>query len=282
MKNSSRPRVKRARSAGAAKPRVPAEARRLSEFTIDELARVSKTTVRNIRAYQDRGLIPPPERRGRAGIYTEAHLARLRIIGQLLIRGYTLNSISELMEAWFSGQDIGGLIGLESAVSSPWTDETPAHFSLVELVKLFGGSFNPRWLVKTAELSILKPEGARFLAPSPRMIHAGAELVKAGIPLDEMLDVVADLRSNVERAAEGMVQLVEKHLFDRFGKGLPPAKEVPRLGEVIWRLRPLVQMAVNAEVARAMEIAADRHLGDRLAHVLDQMTQAMQRSREPR
>lgn len=277
MKKTARPRPLRAKSA-ARKTTPRPVGRRPSEFTIDELARISKSTVRNIRAYQDRGLIPPPERRGRTGIYSEAHLARLRIIGQLLGRGYTLNSISELIEAWFSGRDIGGLIGLESAVSSPWTDESPVYFSLVELVKLFGGRFDPRWLLKTTELGILQPEGARFLAHSPRLIQAGAELVKAGIPLDEMLDVLADLRNNVERAAEGMVRLVEQHLFDRFGKGLPPADEVPRLGEVIWRLRPLVQMAVNAEVARAMELAADRHLGDRLAHVLDQMTQSTRKS----
>lgn len=40
-----------------------------SEYTVDELARVSDTTVRNIRAYQDRGLLAPPEKRGRVGIY---------------------------------------------------------------------------------------------------------------------------------------------------------------------------------------------------------------------
>jgi hypothetical protein len=106
------------------------------------------------------------------------------------------------------------------------------------------------------------------------MIQAGAELVKAGIPLDEMLDVVAHLRGNVEKAADQMVQLVEQYMFDRFGKGLPPADEVPRLGEIIWRLRPLVEMAVHAEVARAMETAATRHLGDRLATILDHMTRS--------
>src|SRR5699024_10415430 len=60
------------------------------EITSEELARTADTTVRNVRAYQDRGLLPPPERRGRSGIYSDVHLARLRIIGQLLKRGYTL------------------------------------------------------------------------------------------------------------------------------------------------------------------------------------------------
>lgn len=246
------------------------------EYTIDELARAAKTTVRNVRAYQDRGLIPPPERRGRTGYYGPEHLSRLRIIGQMVNRGYTLSSIGELMEAWENGRDIAQLFGLETAVSSPWTDEAGGYFSLPKLVRMFGGRFEPKWLMKATELGILRPEGARFYAPSPRMLRAGAELVKVGIPLDQMLDVVAKLRENVEVAADEMVLLVEQHIFDRFGPGLPPSEEVPALGETIWRLRPLVEVAVLAEVARAMEKAATRHLGDRLAYVLDHLHDSKQ------
>lgn len=244
------------------------------EYTIDQIARAANTTVRNVRAYQDRGLIPPPERRGRTGYYGAEHLSRLRIINQMIQRGYTLASIGELIDAWEQGRDIGQLIGLETAVSSPWSNETGGYFTLPKLVKMFGGNFDPRWLAKAAELGILRSEGAKFYAPSPRMLHAGAELVRAGIPLDEMLDVVAKLRDNVERAADDMVRLVEHHVFDRYGPGLPPDEDVPRLGETIWRLRPLVEVAVHAEVARAMEKAATRHLGDRLAYVLDHLHDA--------
>jgi DNA-binding transcriptional MerR regulator len=266
------------RMAPAATEADPAGVRPAAEFSIDELARAAKTTVRNVRAYQDRGLIPPPERRGRSGIYNEAHLSRLRIIGQLLGRGYTLASIGELLKAWEQGQDLAAVIGLESAVSSPWSDEAPTRYSLADLIRLFGRRFDRNWLRKAAELGVLRPEGLHFRAPSPRMIQAGAELVQAGIPLDEMLDVVARLRGNVEQAADDMVRLVEHYLFDRYGKGLPPAREVPRLREIIWRLRPLVEMAVHAEVARAMELAANRHLGDRLSHVLEQLVAPRPRS----
>lgn len=273
------------KKAGAAPGRRPGvqqeESRKPAEYTVAELARAAQTTVRNIRAYQDRGLIPPPERRGRVGIYSEQHLSRLRIIDHMLGRGYTLNSIGEMLEAWERGTNLAGLFGLESAVSSPWTDEVERQFTLADLVKAFGGKFNVRWLVKAADLNILIPEGAKFRAPSPRMIHAGAELVKAGIPLDEMLDVVGKLRGNVEHAADRMVQLVEKYLFDPYGKGLPPPEEVPRLGEIIWRLRPLVEMAVHAEVARAMEVAATRHLGDRLAKILDRLQPASEETEAP-
>src|SRR5919108_5204360 len=93
-----------------------------NEYTVDELARAADTTVRNVRAYQDRGLLPPPERRGRTGIYTSDHLARLRLIGKLLDRGYTLGNIAELILAWERGQDLRQLLGLESALTTPWSE----------------------------------------------------------------------------------------------------------------------------------------------------------------
>ncbi|GAC1623633.1 MAG: MerR family transcriptional regulator [Nevskia sp.] len=256
----------------AAPVAAPARAKpaKIVEYTIDELARIAKTTVRNVRAYQDRGIIPPPERRGRAGVYGSGHLSRLRIIGQLLTRGYTLASIGELIEALDRGQDLARVLGIEAAVASPWTDEEPTWFSLPDLVKLYGGSFDPRLLMKVTELDILQQDGARFRAPSAKLLQAGAELTRIGIPLLDMLDVIKLLRANVERAAEAMVQLVDKHLLEKYGDGLPPPGESAQIGDLIWQLRPLVEMAVHAEVARAMQLAATKHLGDRLGHVLEQ------------
>jgi len=251
------------------------------EYTIDELARQAGTTVRNVRAYQDRGIIPPPERRGRAGVYNAEHLSRLRIIGQLLARGYTLSSIGELIEALDQGQNLAQVIGIESAVASPWTDEQPMTYSLPDLVRLFEGNFDPRVLAMVVDLEILQQQGAKFVAPSPKMIIAAAELVKIGIPLADMLDVVGQLRANVERAAEAMVQLIDKHLLEKYGDGLPPPEESAEIGDLIWRLRPLVEMAVHAEVSRAMQHAATQHLGDRLSHVLEQFERSRGQASSP-
>ena len=80
-------------------------------FRIDDLAREANTTVRNVRAYQDRGLLPAPRRQGRVALYEEEHVARLRSIGALLARGYTLASIKELLDAWRDGRDLGAILG---------------------------------------------------------------------------------------------------------------------------------------------------------------------------
>jgi DNA-binding transcriptional MerR regulator len=143
-----------------------------AEYSIDELARVAGATVRNVRAYQDRGILPPPERRGRSGIYTDAHLARLRMIGQLLGRGYSIANIGELIAAWEQGQDVSQLLGLESAITSPWSDETPSYYEALELLSFFGKDVTQEEILQACQLGIIEfvGDGTRFPCRQPTFI----------------------------------------------------------------------------------------------------------------
>jgi len=257
---------------GLAAPSHKTELPRDKEYTIDELARASDTTVRNIRAYQDRGLLPPPELRGRKGFYFNSHLARLRVISSLLDRGYSLNSIKELVEALENGVDLRHLMGLESALTSPWTDEEPQLIPMTQLLRMFGPYLTPAAMTRAVDLDLLKPEGNMVRVRSMRTLRAGAEMVATGIPLEELLDIVRMLRGNVERVANELVRLVGDHVLANYEtEELPPKEEFPKLADLVWRLRPLAEMAVHAELARAMENAASRLLSDRLERIIERM-----------
>jgi len=233
-----------------------------TEYRIDELAREAGTTVRNVRAYQDRGLLPPPRRSGRVGLYTDAHLARLRLIGQLLERGFTLGNIAELITAWERGQDLGELLGLEAELVQPWSDEVAATISLDDLNELFGQDDDA--LREAVKLGLLEPDedGEAFRVPSPRLLHAGAELVAAGIPLEAVLNHARQLARDTDRIAARFVELVSANVFEPYGDRPFPAKDVPRLAELLRRLRPLAQTTVDAYLARAMEQRMARELGN--------------------
>src|SRR4051812_21360790 len=97
----------------------------VAELRVDDLARAAGTTARNVRLYQERGLLPPPRLVGRVGWYGEAHLARLRLITRLLDRGYSLGNIAELLSTWEAGRDIGSVLGVEQVLTVPWNDEAP-------------------------------------------------------------------------------------------------------------------------------------------------------------
>ncbi len=244
------------------------------EYTIDELAWTVGATVRNVRAYQERGLLPAPEKRGRTGIYTDAHLARLRMIQRLLDRGYTLNSIGELLQAWQQGRELSDLLGLEDAVTRPFVEEIPDYATLAELTARFK-TFSPSLIKQATDLGLLIPEGRnRYRITSPRLLQAGEELSAIGIPTSKLFDIIGRLRNNVELVAELLVQLVAEYVFDRHWKDtLPPKEDVSKLADVIWRLRPLVDMAVQPEVARAMERALEKILGDRLELILKHLNE---------
>ena len=67
------------------------------DMTIDELARRVDMTARNIREWQSMGVLPPPERRGRVGIYTDDHMARIERIKSLRAEGFPLDVIRRML-----------------------------------------------------------------------------------------------------------------------------------------------------------------------------------------
>ncbi len=241
----------------------------MAEYRVDELAREAGTTVRNVRAYQDRGLLSPPRREGRIGLYSEAHLARLRLIGQLLERGYTLANIGELIEALERGHEVGDLVGLGEALTGPWSNEVPTFVTPQELLEMFGDQATLESLNEGIRSGILEQEGDRFRVASPRLLRAGAELAAAGIPLDVVFDQLRKLRRDMDRIAGRFVEIAATHIFDRFGDELPPPDEIPRLAELTRRLRPIVEMVIDAELARAMEHQIRAHLGEHLTRMAE-------------
>ena len=69
-------------------------------MTIDDLARRAGLPVRTIREYHTMRVLPPPERRGRIGLYDAGHVQRLELIARLQHRGYSLAGIREELAAF--------------------------------------------------------------------------------------------------------------------------------------------------------------------------------------
>lgn len=239
------------------------------EYSIDELARVAGTTVRNVRAYQDRGLLPPPERRGRAGVYRQGHLSRLNVIHQLLERGFTIANIKELLEAWESGQDLDHVLGLDSVLAGTWTEEIPVYMDPDELAELFRNDIDESVLRKALEVGLFEVDGDRLKIPSPRMLNAGLELYSAGIPLMALLREMEVVRADVDRLTRSFVQLVVTNLVEPMtAEHLPRPEEIARLAEIIQRLRPLAESVTNAEMAKGIRKHANAFLGSKFREIL--------------
>jgi len=231
--------------------RAGAQAPAAREYRIGELAREAGITVRTLRYYQERRLLPPPRRAGRIAWYSQAHLSRLRVIGQLLERGHTLGGIGELLSAWEQGYDLTDLLGLERALTAPWSDEVAVPVTVAGISALLSGQLTPDVLEEAVRLGYIEVDGDRVVHASRRLLDATTALVREGIPLPAILATGRELQAGLDKLASSFVDLVIAHVLDR-GRGLPPPQEVARLAETI-ELRPVARTVVDAEFGRAMD-----------------------------
>lgn len=241
----------------------------MAEYRIDDLAREAGTSVRNVRAYQEKGLLEPPRRVGRSAVYDDSHLARLRLILRLLERGATLQLIADLMAAWEGGHDIGDLLGLEAALLAPGTDEHSAVMTATELAELFGTDPDPADVERAIELGVLRSEPDGYRVLTPRLLRIGTDLAQMGVPVRDMLEHVVGLRERIDDVARDFVDLAVRHVFVEIIDDVEHA-DIPAAVALIQRLRPLAKSVVDLELGRAL----DNEISARLTEILSSASQS--------
>lgn len=209
----------------------------IREYRMDELAEAAGITVRTLRFYRERKLLPPPRREGRIAWYDEHHLARLRTITALLDRGHTLNAIAELTDAFEAGRDVGEVLGLPGAP----TEETPVRLTPEELADYFEGEVTPENLQAALDLGYIGTDGEEIVHISRRLLDVSATLVREGVPLAEVLSAGRQVRQHADAMAELFLRILRTHAPDTD----------------VEKLRPLAKAVVEAELSLAM----DRRLG---------------------
>ena len=95
-------------------------------LTLEELTARVGTSVRNIRFYTSRGLVPPPVRRGRSGYYGPDHVARLELVRELQGHGFTLSAIERYV-ARLPADATPSEIALHLSLLTPVTGERDVH-----------------------------------------------------------------------------------------------------------------------------------------------------------
>lgn len=248
----------------------------MADYRIDDLARIVGTSVRNVRYYQDSGMLPAPRRQGRVALYSDAHLARLRLISRLLERGYTAANITELAGAWEQGRDLSDVLGLEKVVSGFFSEEIPGFLTAAEIHELFATPEVESGLIdKVVHAGLAAPEGDRYRIPSPRVLHALADLIKTGVPVGAVLELSGHLLRSIDETVRGLVSAVgEVLLRDREQGWMPSTSELPEVARMVKAVKPLATTAATA----ALSLSLDRHmediLGDYIGRLMPYLTQS--------
>jgi len=230
------------------------------ELTIDELAHRTGMTVRNIRAHQSRGLLPPPEVRGRTGYYGPEHVARIELIRELQGEGFNLEAIRRLMSD--SAGSSSEVLRFTRALREPFEDEEPVIVDGAELAERFG-STDPKVLEKAQRLGILRPLGdGRFEEMSPRLARAGEELARLGVPAEVAIETVARVRRHADGVARAFVRLFLEQVWKPFDEEGRPDERWPEIREALESLRPLASESLLAVFQLAMGDEVEKAFGE--------------------
>jgi DNA-binding transcriptional MerR regulator len=231
-------------------------------LTVDELAQRTGMTVRNIRAHQSRGLLPPPEVRGRTGYYGPEHVARIELIRELQADGFNLESIRRLLEG--AGGSSEEVLRFTRALRAPFEDEQPQIVPADELARRWGTT-DPKLLARAEKLGIVRPLGdGNFEEPSPRLARASAELAALGVPPETALDVAAEIRRHAEGVAGAFVELFLDEVWKPFERAGRPRERWPEVRESLERLRPLAAESLLAVFQLTMSEAVEQAFGREL------------------
>jgi DNA-binding transcriptional MerR regulator len=222
-----------------------------AELTIDELARETGTTVRNIRSHQSRGLLPAPDIRARTGYYGPAHVERVRMIMAMQAEGFQLKAIQRLLDRPEGAAE--QIFNFGRTLLSAFGDATPEFATSAELTERFGGKLDPRLLRKAEKLGLIAALGQeRWEIRNPTLVSAGEQLVAMGIPLSHALAVAEKIEQHTGAIARAYVRLFVSDVLGGEDLSSRSAEEWARVQDALERLRPLAVQAIRASFEQAM------------------------------
>jgi DNA-binding transcriptional MerR regulator len=225
------------------------------ELRIGELSRRSMISVRNIREYQDRGLLPPPRREGRVAYYSDDHLTRLELISHLLARGYTLVTIRDLFEAWETGRDLCAVLGLKSTVHNRWPIDDTVRTTDTELFEFTGHRLTEEGLRLLIDAGVITVEGDGLWI-SREVRRAVVELSDAGVPVESSVVLFSRSRARLTEVANDMVSVVFDALLPEGIPARSPEGEDPdQLTGSARRLIPVAEEAIRILFGEALRHA---------------------------
>lgn len=243
---------------------APTEDADENDLTIEQLSARSGMTVRNIRAHQARGLLPPPEVRQRVGYYGEGHLSRLELISQLQADGFNLKGIERLLEGT-SGEASEAIMSFRRAVHEPFESEQPQIFTLAELRERFGNDATPLLLRRAIKLGLVTPVGPNsFEIASPRLMEIAGEMMERGVSAEALLDVVEVMKRSSGYVAEAFAQLFVSSVWQPFVEKGQPEEEWPQIVEAIEGMRPVATQALEAMFQMTMTQTVEEKFGREL------------------
>ena len=217
-----------------------------SKMTIGELAQRTGMTIRNIRAHQTRGLLPPPEVQGRTGYYNEEHVARIELTREMQAEGLNLEAIRRVLES--TGGSSKEMVDFARAVRAPFEDETSEIYEPRDFAAAWNVEGVDEKLLRRAEkLGVLRTlADGNIEVISPRLHGAATRLIEFGVSPSAAMALAAKLHEHADAVARAYVDLFTEQIWEPFDKAGRPEEDWHKVLEALEGLRPLASDALLA------------------------------------
>jgi DNA-binding transcriptional MerR regulator len=217
-----------------------------AEYTIDELATVTRIPSRTIRFYQSVGAMPKPIIKGRVAYYGAPHVERLAQIATLQDRGLQIKAIRDVLVRAEKGEfSVQEWLGSHDRLSTPWAGDRPKVMTEAELKTELEGR-RPGLVGDLIRIGTVARRGDSYLVESPALLGLVLRLERVGIPLDTVEGTFRLLNKHLGRLADDLTSYFIKNA-DALGENVSEAYD---------ELRPVSLDAVRVIFGREMERTA--------------------------
>jgi len=222
-------------------------------MTVDELAARAGVTVRTVRFYSTRGLLPPPAiGPRRVGRYGLDHLSRLALIEELQNQGMTLSAIERYLQRLPDDMTAHDL-AIHRAMVVSWLPDTVDETTREQLDRRVGRKLTDDDLERLAAMGVLEDgEGPDVFRVDPQLVHLGVRLLDVPISQESILAARKVLAEHTRSAARELSRLFRDEVWGPFREEETDPERVARMKDLSAHMQPMVVQALMTTFQRSM------------------------------
>ncbi|MFJ9691693.1 MerR family transcriptional regulator [Kitasatospora sp. NPDC101183] len=216
-----------------------------ARLTVDELAARAGMTVRTVRFYGTKGLLPPPELGPRrVGLYGAAHLDRLELIEELQRQGLTLAAIERYLARL--PQDSSPLdLAIHRALVASWTPGAAEELGRAQLERRAGRGLSEEQVDRLVAMGALeRTEDPELFRADPGLLPLGVRILDVPIPLETLLAARAVVLEHSRATARELQRLFRETVWKPYRESAPDAEDLARMKALTDHIQPMVAQAL--------------------------------------
>ncbi len=205
-------------------------------MSVEQLSSRVGMTVRTVRFYAGRGLIPPPRRAGRNGYYGPDHLARLELVRELQAHGFTLSAIEGYLEN-IPADASPEQVALHRTLLAPWMPDLPETVERPDLETRSGRQLSDDDLELLVALGVIEPTPVEdVFQVAPAHLAVGIQFLDVGLPTEAALAARRIITQHGQAMARELTELFRTTVWPAMKASGQPAEEITTM---IERFKPL-------------------------------------------